>query len=276
MHEYLNYKFEDTADFISTFDEMPLWSASFGLLLFKHLKLAPNLKVLDIGSGAGFPLLELAQRLGTSSTCYGLDPWVNANKRANQKIRNYGITNASIIEGSADNIPFADSSIDLIVSNLGINNFEQPDKVFAECFRVLKTGGRLALTTNLNGHWQEFYDVFADILVQTGNAKLLSNLTSHQEHRGNVKSISQQFSNAGFSLIVRHTDEFKMNFLDGTAFLNHNFIKLGWLASWKALIPDNKIRDFFPILEENLNKLASKSGTLSLTVPMAYIQAEKQ
>jgi arsenite methyltransferase len=276
MHDYLNYKFEDTERFVNTFDEMPLWSASFGLLLFKHLKLAPNLTVLDIGSGAGFPLLELAQRLGKSSNCFGLDPWVNANKRGNEKIKNYGVTNASVIEGSADKIPFGDNSIDLIVSNLGINNFEQPEKVFDECYRVLKPGGRLALTTNLNGHWQEFYDVFADTLVQTGNAKLLSDLTSHQEHRGTVTSISQLFTNAGFNAIVHHTDEFKMEFLDGTAFLNHYFIKLGWLASWKALIPEDQIRSFFPILEENLNKLASLTGTLSLTVPMAFIQAEKQ
>ena len=275
MHDYLNYRFEDTESFISTFDETPLWSAAFGLLLLKHLKPAPNLMVLDIGSRAGFPLLELAQRLGKTCTCYGLDPWINANKRANEKISNYGITNATIIEGSAESIPFGDNSLDFIVSNLGINNFEDPAIVFGECFRVLKPGGQLALTTNLNGHWQEFYDVFANTLIETGNNALIDELKLHQEHRGTTESISQLFTNAGFASVEHHIDEFKMNFVDGSAFLNHSFIKLGWLASWKALVPEGQIDPFFPALEDNLNKLASINGSLLLTVPMAYIEAKK-
>ena len=74
METYLDYTFEDTPAFVETFDEVPLWSASFGLLLLKHLELKPNLTVIDIGSGAGFPLMELAGRLGKSCTLYGLDP----------------------------------------------------------------------------------------------------------------------------------------------------------------------------------------------------------
>ena len=66
MTEYLKYKFQDTPEFVETFDEVPLWSASFGLLLLKHVELKPDLKVVDIGSGAGFPLIELAERLGNS------------------------------------------------------------------------------------------------------------------------------------------------------------------------------------------------------------------
>ncbi len=80
MTEYLSYKWEDNQEFIDTFDELPLWSASFGLLLFKHLELKPNLRVIDIGSGAGFPLMDLAGRLGKSCHLYGLDPWENANQ----------------------------------------------------------------------------------------------------------------------------------------------------------------------------------------------------
>lgn len=55
MTSYLNYQFKDTETFINTFDEAPLWSASFGLLLLKHLELKSDQTVIDIGSGAGFP-----------------------------------------------------------------------------------------------------------------------------------------------------------------------------------------------------------------------------
>lgn len=275
MAEFLSYKFEDTPTFVDTFDELPLWSAHFGILLLKHLELKPNLTVLDIGSGAGFPLLELAQRLGNSCTCYGLDPWTNANNRAKEKIKNYGVKNATIIEGTAEQIPFSDDSIDLIVSNLGINNFTHPAKVFGECHRVLRQGGRLALTTNLNGHWLEFYNAFEQTLLETDNGLLVQKLQAHQEHRGTVDSVSSLFTNAGLHVTRSFQDSFSLNFLDGTAFLNHYFVKLGWLASWKELIPEEKHTLVFSNLEQNLNKIAANNGSLSLTVPMAYIEGEK-
>ncbi len=88
--------------------------------------------------------------------------------RAKRKIKNYELDNVQILEGSAVQIPLEDNSVDLIVSNLGINNFERPDIVLGECCRVLKPGGKLALTTNVNGHWQELYDVFGYTLQQLG------------------------------------------------------------------------------------------------------------
>jgi len=269
---YLQYTFEDTPEFISTFDEMPLWSASFGLLLLKHLELRPNLVVVDIGSGAGFPLLELAQRLGASSKCYGIDPWVNANNRAKQKIRNYGVSNAEIIESSAGQLPFDNASVDLIVSNLGINNFDNPPKVFKECSRVLKPKGRLALTTNLNGHRQEFYAIFEETLAELGKTELMAGLKSEQEHRGTIESISRLYSNNGFTVRRYFEEQFEMKFVDGSAFLNHSFVKLGWLGAWKSLVPELEQVTVFRQLEGNLNVYVEKMGGLTLTVPMAYME----
>lgn len=275
MTDYLSYKFEDNSDFIDTFDEMPLWSASFGLLLLKYLIPKPNLTILDIGSGTGFPLMEIAGRFGRSCTCYGLDPWTNANNRARLKIKNYELANVQIIEGSADNIPLVDDSIDLIVSNLGINNFDQPHVVFNECHRVLKPGGKLALTTNLNGHWKEFYDIFLATLQQLDKDDLLVILQHHQEHRGTVASVSRLFIDAKFKVSRTFIDSFEMRFSDGSAFLNHYFVKLGWLNSWKYLLPQNSWVPIFTLLEQNLNDIAHKNGCLTLTVPMLFIEGEK-
>lgn len=275
MTEYLSYQMIDDEAFINTFDEAPLWSASFGLLLLKHLAFKKHSTVLDIGSGAGFPLMELAGRLGPTCKLTGIDPWTNANQRARQKIKDYAYSNVDIIEQSAEQIPFEDNSVDLIVSNLGINNFNQPQRVFNECTRVLKQGGKLALTTNLNGHWKEFYTIFESTLLQLNLSDSLEKLTLHQEHRGTVESISNMILDSELKPSRTITDSFEMMFTDGSAFLNHHFVKLGWLSSWKDLLPEDRQIEIFTLLEENLNAYAETHEGLNLTVPMAFIEAEK-
>ncbi len=272
---FWKFKFDDSSSFIDTFDEAPFWSAAFGLLLFKHLKIKKYSRVLDLGSGAGFPLFELAERLGKSSQCYGLDPWKNANERAGKKLKNYDVTNVSIIEGSALSMPFDDNSIDLIVSNLGVNNFEEPVKVIEECCRVMKAGATLSLTTNLNGHWKEFYDVFEKTLSRCGKPEQVTQLQLQQEHRGSVQSVRELLTKGRLNVVKCVEDQIEMRFADGSAFLNHHFIKVGWLSSWQALIAEAEWEYIFTELEKDLNSYAEQIGELKLTVPMLYIEAKK-
>lgn len=275
MSTYLNYVFSDSEEFVNTFDEAPLWSASFGLLLLKHLELKPNQTIIDIGSGAGFPLLELAGRFGNSCKLYGIDSWVNANKRARQKIQNYTLSNVEIVECSAEQIPFDINSIDLIISNLGINNFDNPLIVFKECHRVLKPNAKLAITTNLTGHWKEIYQVFYSTLKLIGKDNLVATLKKDEEHRGTIESLSELFNESGFRISRLFEESMEMKFLDGSAFLNHYFVKLGWLSTWMAIFPKDELPEIFSVLEHNLNLYSKKNGGLTLTVPMLFIEGVK-
>lgn len=272
MTDYLSYTFADTKEFVSTYDELPLWSAPFGALLLKHIEYKCDLTVLDIGFGTGFPLLEIASRLGNTCTLYGVDVWENAANRAAEKIKNYGLQNVTLIEGSADQISLNNSTIDLIVSNLGINNFEHPEDVFDECYRLLKPGGRLILTTNVLGHWREFYEVFEQTLQQLDRPDDVAKLQEDQLRRGNIKSVSKLFIDCGLNVTKIIEEAFEMKFADGSAFLNHHFIKLGWLNSWKAFFPDQDLVYIFSALEKNLNEYAAKHNGLTLTVPMALVE----
>ena len=275
MKHYLNDKFEDTETCINTFDETPLWSASFGLLLLKHLELKPNITVLDIGCGTGFPLFELAGRLGDSCQLYGIDPWKNATARAKQKIKNYGYSHVEIIEAPAEKIPFDENSIDLVVSNLGINNFDKPELVFKECYRVLKPNCKLALATNLNGHWAVFYEIFYNTLLQIGKNNLIPILKKDEEHRGTIETVSKLLTGNGFKLTRHFEENFEMKFVDGSAFLNHHFVKLGWLTTWFTFFPKDELQEIFSTLEQNLNDYSAKNYGLNLRVPMAFIEGEK-
>jgi arsenite methyltransferase len=274
--DYLNFATDFNApDTVSAYDELPLWSAMFGLLLLKYVPLQRGLTVLDVGCGTGFPLLELAQRLGAGSTVYGIDPWKTALERAKQKARLCNIHNVEMRLGDAEAMPFPDGQFDLIVSNLGINNFSNPEAVLRECRRVSKSSARIVLTTNLNGHMKEFYDVFESTLKQLGKEKALNALKLHIDNRATVERIARLFENAGFRVSRVHEESSVMRFADGSALFRHYFIKLGFLDGWKSVLDASEHEEVFIQLEKNLNNLAETRGDLTLTIPMAYMEGEK-
>ncbi|MEA2237121.1 MAG: hypothetical protein QOC81_1845 [Thermoanaerobaculia bacterium] len=255
---------------LTPYDELPLWSAMFGLLLLDEVPLNGVTNALDIGCGTGFPLIELAERLGPRAHVHGVDPWSAGLARAAEKIASRATPNVTLHEGSASAMPFSNATFDLIVSNLGVNNFDDRAAAIRECRRVARSGATLALTTNLQGHMKEFYDVFAEVLA--GDDESLQRLRAHVEHRATVANVRELLESGGFSVTRVVEREGVMRFADGTALLNHHFIKLGFLDGWKKIVPGNE-RDVFARLRDALNELASRQGELRLTIPMAYIEA---
>lgn len=276
MTEYLRSQIDlNNADTVSAYDELGLWSAMFGLLLLRHVPLKTNTEILDVGCGTGFPLFELAQRLGPGSVAYGLDTWEAAMNRARFKMKVWGLQNVKLEVGDGSSMPFPDAKFDLVVSNLGINNFADPESVLRECHRVLKPSGLLALTTNLQGHMQEFYEVFESTLRQLGKTQALTAMNRNIEHRLSVSRITDLFSRTGFTLHQVHEDTASMRFANGSALFRHYFIQLGFLDGWKGVVNPEEQEELFSLLESNLNQLSSREGELLLTIPMAYIEAKK-
>lgn len=257
------------------FDELPLWSAPFGLLLLDHVPLRRGVTVLDVGAGTGFLSVDLAQRCGADATVIAVDPWTSALDRLRDKLTFFEIDNVRIIEADAAIVDLPDDSVDLVVSNLGINNFEDPAAVLERCFRVAKPGATLALTTNLVGHMEEFYDAFRETLRSLDLSPRLAELDAHIAHRGTVDSVRTLLEGAGFAVRQVVTDAFRMRFADGRSLLRHSLIRVGFLAAWRGVVPDPHVERTFAALEEKLDARAARDGCLTLTIPMAYFEAVK-
>ncbi|WP_165021063.1 MULTISPECIES: class I SAM-dependent methyltransferase [unclassified Dysgonomonas] len=276
MKKYLNNDF-DQNKLIDVFDELPLWSAPFGLKLLDHINYKSNISALDIGFGAGFPLTEIAMRLGNNSTVYGIDPWKEAIERTHKKLDYYGITNVKIIEGVAENIPLDSNSIDLITSNNGINNVEDIEQVIAECSRIMKRGGQFIQTMNLDKSMFEFYTELEKIFSELGMNDEINRLHKHIAlKRPPIDKFLKILSKNGFIVKDLEHDQFNYQFTDGTAMLNHYFIRLAFIDSWIKLIPTDRVELVFDMIESRLNEQAKILGGIKLSIPYVMINAIKQ
>jgi SAM-dependent methyltransferase len=109
-------------------------------------ELKPGETVLDLGSGGGIDVLLSARRVGPSGKAYGLDMTDEMLALARENQRKAGIENVEFLKGEIENIPLPENTVDVIISNCVINLSADKDRVLSEALRVLKPGGRFAVS----------------------------------------------------------------------------------------------------------------------------------
>src|ERR1700723_1365956 len=130
-------------------------------------KLNPGEVVLDLGSGGGVDVLLSAKRVGPSGKAYGLDMTDEMLALANENKRKSGAENAEFLKGEIEHIPLPDNSVDVIISNCVINLSADKDRVLREAFRVLKPGGRFAVSDVVT-HGRMLPEIRQSVLLWVG------------------------------------------------------------------------------------------------------------
>jgi arsenite methyltransferase len=262
------------AEALGAADDLTFWAAPFGLSLLETVKLLPGMRALDIGCGMGFPLLELASRLGPRGEVTGLDPWRPALDRVAAKAKTRSVTNIRLVEAGAEQMPFEDGSFDLLVSNNGLNNVGDVHRALAECARVSRTRSQLVMTANLPDTFALFYEMFEMLLEDRGMKPQIDAL--HQHIRSKRKPVAEWrglVEGAGFHIRKVREQSFTWSFLNGTALFQHWFVRLAFLPPWTAILPPEQAPEFLAFLEGRLNRLALERGGLHLEVPYLCLDA---
>jgi arsenite methyltransferase len=146
--------------------------------------------VLDLGSGGGIDVLLSAKRVGKAGKAYGLDMTDEMLALARENQREAGATNVEFLKGEIEHIPLPDSSVDVIISNCVINLSADKDKVLREAFRVLRPGGRFAVS-DVVVHGSVPGEVRKSMLLWVG---CIAGALEEQEYKGKL-------ANAGFENI---------------------------------------------------------------------------
>ena len=268
---------QDTEEFCSAYDDLPLWSAPFGLALLERVRLRGVGAALDVGCGAGFPLLELAERLGREVRVVGVDPWWHALERASHKRRVRLADQVAILAGSAQELPFAGGSFDLIVSNNGLNNVPDPGGAVAEIARVARPGAQVLVTVNLPETMRELYDAFDALLADRGLDLARGRMREHiAAKREPALTWTGRFERHGFRIVAAPVSRFRYRFASARALFTHSFIRAAFLPHWlEVLAGEVRPEPFLDELGRRLEQGSADSGCVALDVPFLCLEATR-
>lgn len=266
----------ETNSSIHFLNDLSFWSAQFGLKLLDKIKLKTNAKVLDIGTGLGFPAIELAMRLGDGAEVFGIDPWLDGIDYAKEKSSLLNLQNVKFLKQYAENMSFDDQYFDSIVSNIGLNNVQNLDMTLLECARVAKSNAQLVFSTYSSDYFPEFYSIFYQVLKEFKLMEDIDQILTNIDRKLFPKEeIRFKLEKSGFKISSICDEVFTMKFASGTEFLNHHFIWQVFYPVWYNAVNENYRKPVFDQLENALNEKAKERGEFSVSIPFAIFDCYK-
>ncbi len=218
-------------------DVYPLVGQKLADLLSQGVSFARGTHALQIGCGLGTTTTELLHRLDQEGRLIAVENSAAFVERARGNVPSEYLGRRVFFRAHdlSVKLPFGDNTFDWTLANVGLAEHPAPDALLAELGRVTKPGGKMRLATLLSGSWQEFLDVYSDVLVRLRKDQVAAALLEHAKTFPEPEALAQRLEAAGFSKVDVQSTHFELVFRTSREFFYAPVIERGPLRQWKAV-----------------------------------------
>ncbi|HEY5933132.1 MAG TPA: methyltransferase domain-containing protein [Kofleriaceae bacterium] len=265
----------------------PVWGARFGKMLLRNLAVPERGQVLDISCGTGSPTVEILRRMSEGSRLIAIDASSAMLDVARRKVAPLGRKNVYFrTESAVPKLSFADDVYDLVVCNLGLSEMPSLEVALRDFARVAKRGGEVRCTLPLTGTFQEFMDLYREVLIKHDKHEALERLERHVSRYPTIDHVERCMKSAQLSGDVV-VEEFSLLFKSSREFFFAPVIEYGPLAEWKEIAGGGQeMQDVFWYIKEAIDayfdgrpfQVTVKAGCIIGTKhePRAPLELEEQ
>jgi ubiquinone/menaquinone biosynthesis C-methylase UbiE len=235
----------------------PVWGTRFGKMLLRNLSVPERGQVLDVACGTGYPTVEILRRMSEGSRLIAIDASSAMLDVARRKIAELGPLGKKGVffrtESAVPKLSFADDVYDLVVCNLGVSEMPSLDVALRDFARVAKRGGEVRCTLPLAGTFQEFHDLYREVLIKHDKHEALDRLDQHVARYPTIDKVEDCMRHAGLSGDIE-LDEFTLLFKSSREFFFAPVIEYGPLAEWKEIAGSGQeMQDVFWYIKEAID-----------------------
>src|SRR5512138_393423 len=226
-------------------------------MLLRNLAVPEKGQVLDISCGTGHPAIEILRRMREGSRLIAIDASSAMLDVARRKVADMGPLGKKGVffrtESPVPKLSFADDVYDLVVCNLGLSEMPSLEIALRDFARVAKLGGEVRCTLPLAGTFEEFHDLYREVLIKHDKHEALDRLDRHVERYPTVDDVERSMRNAGLSGGLE-IEEFTLLFKSSREFFFAPVIEYGPLAEWKEIAGSGQeLQDVFWYIKEAID-----------------------
>lgn len=218
-------------------DVYPLVGQKLADLLSQGVSFARGTHALQIGCGLGTTTTELLHRLDHDSRLIAVESSTAFVERARGNVPSEYLGRRVFFRAHdlSAKLPFGDNTFDWTLASVALAEHPAPDALLAELGRVTKPGGKVRLATLLAGSWQEFLDVYSDVLVRLRKDDIAAALAAHARTFPEPEALAGRLEAAGFSKVNVQSTHWELVFRTSREFFYAPVIERGPLRQWKAV-----------------------------------------
>ena len=255
----------------------PVWGTRFGKMLLRNLAVPQKGQVLDISCGTGYPTTEILRRMSDGSRLIAIDASSAMLDVARRKVSDLGPLAKRVFfrtESAVPKLSFADDVYDLVVCNLGLDEMPSLEIALRDFARVAKLGGEVRCTLPLAGTFQEFNDLYREVLLKHDKTEALERLDKHIARYPTIDHVERCMKSANLAGDV-HLEEFSLLFKSSREFFFAPVIEYGPLQDWKDIAGGGQeMQDVFWYIKEAIDAYFD-GGPFHVTVKAGCIIGKK-